>query len=173
MDTLMYENDLIVKKVDYAKSWPGINRNALLTAFKTFWKVESIHYNIGCHLESFDVSRSRLLVMDDLFFSSEQAFTSTALADRMHISRSGMTRCLDGLEKVSYIRRVPSLNNRRTLLIQITDLGRAYVESELPRHYAYFSQVFSRLDQCEQKILIDILSKLNDSTKMIVMEDRP
>jgi DNA-binding MarR family transcriptional regulator len=167
----MFADNRIENIDNYTKDWPGINRTALHTAMKALENTESIHYNISCHLGTFGVSKSRLMVLDALFFSSEQGLTPAELADRVHITRPSMTTCLDGLEKSSYIRRVPSSSDRRTLLIQITNEGRTYIESEIPRLYTFFSQIFSNLSQSEQKTLIDILNKVNDSTKNYLTED--
>jgi DNA-binding MarR family transcriptional regulator len=169
----MYKTDSIVRKVDYAKSWSDINRNALLTAITTFEYMDAIHHNMECHYVSFNLSRSQFLVLYELFFSSEQMLTPTELTALTHITRSGMTRCLNGLEKVSYIHRLRSSVDHRVLCIWITDMGRAYMEDKLPYYYTYFSQVFSHLDCQEQKMLIDILYKLKDSANCFRLNNRP
>jgi DNA-binding MarR family transcriptional regulator len=168
----MNKKDLIIKNGENAKDQPGISKNSLKTAIVSFENLEAIYHKISGHFWNFDVSKSRFLVMYKLFFASDQTLTSSDLADRLHISRSGMTRCLDGLEKVSYIACIPSLKDGRTRMIKITDAGRAYIEGELPRHYAFLSQIFSHLNRSEQKVLNDILDKLKECTDVLVRNVR-
>lgn len=153
------------KVVDHAKGWPGVSPTALRTAIDIMTAMESIHFHINAHFGTFGVSRSRLLVLKELFFSDDTGLTPAELADRVFITRPSMTVCLDGLEKASYVRRVPSATDRRTVLIQITDAGRAYIAEQFPRFYTFFSQVFSSLNRTEQKTLTTLITKLDARIK--------
>jgi len=162
----MNDEELRIKQVvDHAKDWPQINLTALRSAARILTAMESIHYHINAHFGTFGVSRSRLLVLKELFFSGDAGLTPAELADRVFITRPSMTTCLDGLEKAGYIRRVPSPSDRRAVLIHITPAGRKYIAGEFPRFYTFFSEVFSTLNRTEQKTLTELITKLDARIK--------
>lgn len=56
------------------------------------------------------------------------------LADRLLLSRSGVTRLVDRLEKAGLVRRHACESDRRGSWAQLTDAGSARLEDALPRH---------------------------------------
>ena len=47
----------------------------------------------------------------------------TELADELGVSGAGMTGRLDGLEKAGWIRRIPSVDDRRRVIVEVTKPG--------------------------------------------------
>ncbi|MEJ2871239.1 MarR family transcriptional regulator [Actinomycetospora sp. OC33-EN08] len=58
----------------------------------------------------------------------------TDLADSIVISRSGLTYQADKLERDGLVARVPSPDDERSVVISVTDAGRALVGTVLPGH---------------------------------------
>lgn len=58
----------------------------------------------------------------------------TDLAGQAALSTSGLTRLVDRLEEVGYLRREPSSSDRRASLAVLTDLGAELVAKALPSH---------------------------------------
>ena len=58
----------------------------------------------------------------------------TELAAQAALSTSGLTRLVDRLEEVGYLRRDPSSSDRRSSLAVLTDLGAEAVAKALPGH---------------------------------------
>lgn len=56
------------------------------------------------------------------------------LADRLRLSPSGLTRRLDGLVSGGLVRRVPSSDDRRVMLAELTPAGRQHLEDAAPDH---------------------------------------
>jgi DNA-binding MarR family transcriptional regulator len=56
------------------------------------------------------------------------------LAQRLHVTPSGLTRRLDGLVKSGYVVRVPSDDDRRVTLASITPAGMAKLRAAAPDH---------------------------------------
>src|SRR5579862_5331228 len=92
--------------------------------------------------------------------------TPGVLARYMELSTGAMTSRLDSLEDAGLIRRVPDPNDRRSVLIEITEQGREKWEraaSIQARKEAFFA---SALTKPEQKRLNALLRKL-----MLALED--
>jgi DNA-binding MarR family transcriptional regulator len=58
----------------------------------------------------------------------------TDLAGQAALSTSGLTRLVDRLEEVGYLRREPCSSDRRASLAVLTDLGADLVAKALPSH---------------------------------------
>ncbi len=58
--------------------------------------------------------------------------TQRELADRILNDHPNITRLIDKLEKIAYVRRTADPNDRRSFLIFISARGRAFCESRLP-----------------------------------------
>jgi DNA-binding MarR family transcriptional regulator len=56
------------------------------------------------------------------------------LAERLHLSPSGLTRRLDGMVRAGFVAREPSAADRRVTLAVLTDTGYAALEAAAPVH---------------------------------------
>jgi DNA-binding MarR family transcriptional regulator len=92
--------------------------------------------------------------------------TPGRLAKREELSTGAMTSRLDKLEREGLIRRVPAPDDRRSVVVELTDAGRAKYETAVSvqaRKEAFFA---SALTKPEQKRLNTLLRKL-----MLALED--
>src|SRR5215208_7523526 len=84
------------------------------------------------------------------------------LADRILYSKSGFTRVVDRMEEADLVRRVRPGNDRRSILVVLTDEGRATMENARRHHRHAIEQHFSRhLPDTDVKALIRALEKLS------------
>jgi DNA-binding MarR family transcriptional regulator len=73
-------------------------------------------------------------VLVNLSEAPEHAMRMCDLAARQHLSPSGLTRRLDGLVKLGFVTRVPSPDDRRVMLAQLTRRGAEALEAAAPDH---------------------------------------
>jgi DNA-binding MarR family transcriptional regulator len=66
------------------------------------------------------------------------------LAERILYSKSGFTRVVDRMEKAGLVRRVRPENDRRSILVVLTDEGRTTLERARRHHRHAIEQHFSR-----------------------------
>jgi DNA-binding MarR family transcriptional regulator len=66
------------------------------------------------------------------------------LAERILYSKSGFTRVVDRMEEAGLVRRVRPENDRRSILVVLTDEGRATMERARRHHRHAIEQHFSR-----------------------------
>jgi DNA-binding MarR family transcriptional regulator len=90
-----------------------------------------------------------------------------SLASDLELSSGAMTSRLDRLEQRGYIRRLPDPSDRRAVLVELTDEGRAAWDAAAEvqgRKEAFFA---SALTEREQRTLNELLRKL-----MLAFESR-
>ena len=84
------------------------------------------------------------------------------LAERILYSKSGFTRVVDRLEEAGLVQRVRPENDRRSILVVLTDEGRATMERARRHHRHAIEQHFSRhLSDTDIKTLTHALEKLS------------
>ena len=84
------------------------------------------------------------------------------LAERILYSKSGFTRVVDRLEEAGLVQRVRPENDRRSILVVLTEQGRTTMEQARRHHRHAIDQHFSRhLSQTDIKTLTRALEKLS------------
>jgi DNA-binding MarR family transcriptional regulator len=86
------------------------------------------------------------------------------IAERLTVTTGSMTSLLDNLEKRGLVRRLPHPDDRRKLLIDITDDARTIVDELLPALHAREREVIgAALTAGEQRSLLRLLAKLQQA----------
>jgi DNA-binding MarR family transcriptional regulator len=88
------------------------------------------------------------------------ALTPTALYEATMVTSGAITNRLDRLEKSGLISRAPHPADRRGVVVQLTDKGRALIDDAVTAHVDNEHQVLSGLTQEEQDTLARLLTKL-------------
>lgn len=89
-----------------------------------------------------------------------QPLTPSDIAERMLVSSATITSVLDTLERRGWVRRTPNPDDRRSLLIEITDDGRAMSDAFIPGLHKLERTVMSGLDAAERKQLMALLARV-------------
>jgi len=110
-------------------------------------------------LASFDVPQNvlnSLAVID----GADTALTPSQIGERTLTSSATMTSTLDALEYHGWVRRVPNPDDRRSVLIEITDDGQAVADRFLPGIRSVENAVLAELTAAERATLLDLLAKV-------------
>jgi DNA-binding MarR family transcriptional regulator len=110
-------------------------------------------------LESYRLSGTGFNVLE-ILRGAGQSLQPSAIADHMLITRGGMTKALDLLEKLDYVRRMPHPSDRRMLLVEITDTGTRVMNELLVRLHACEREWFDMLTPQEQQTFIELMGRV-------------
>ncbi len=91
---------------------------------------------------------------------ADEPLTPGEISDRTLISSATMTSTLDRLERKGWLRRLPNPNDRRSVLVEISDEGQRLCDQFLPGIHAVEQAVMSELDPTEREQLLELLGKL-------------
>lgn len=86
--------------------------------------------------------------------------TPTNLSEQALISTAGMTNRLDRLEQAGLIRRLPDPDDRRGVLVELTDDGLELVDSAVDAHRGLSRRLLGGLEGAERDELDALLKKL-------------
>lgn len=88
------------------------------------------------------------------------ALTPTALYEATMVTSGAMTNRLDRLEKAGLILRGPHPNDRRGIVVQLTEKGLALIDEALTAHVANEHEILAGLTGAERETLAQLLEKL-------------
>jgi MarR family transcriptional regulator, 2-MHQ and catechol-resistance regulon repressor len=87
------------------------------------------------------------------------------LSRKMLVSGGNMTCVIDNLEKEGLVSRSADRNDRRTVIVELTDLGKQTFEEIFPRHAEFISSVAEALSEEELDQLSGLLKKLGTNIR--------
>jgi DNA-binding MarR family transcriptional regulator len=116
---------------------------------------------------AFGLNEGDYAVLVNLSEAPDRRMRMCDLADRLHLSPSGLTRRLDGLVKAGLVDRQPSPDDRRVTLAVLSDEGMATLTAAAPVHV-----------DGVRRLLIDRLTRdqirvLGDAFAAVCPNDRP
>lgn len=89
-----------------------------------------------------------------------EPLTPSQISERLLIASATMTSTLDTLERRGWICRTPNPEDRRSLLIEITEEGRRTADQFLPGIHNFNRRVMSALTEAERVQLLGLLDKV-------------
>ncbi len=113
-------------------------------------------------LKESNINQSELDVLAALYYVSDGSFslTPTQLYDVILFSSGGMTKLLKKLESRDFICRVENKEDKRSKLVQITELGKKITTNALKDIVTFEDKYFSKLDLQEQEMFKKYIYKM-------------
>jgi DNA-binding MarR family transcriptional regulator len=90
----------------------------------------------------------------------DTVLTPSDVSDQLGISPGRVTHLLNPLEESGHIERLRSPDDRRVVLIKLTDKGKAEVEPVIQRTYNSLANIVNYLGEEDIKTLIRLMSSL-------------
>jgi DNA-binding MarR family transcriptional regulator len=156
--------------IESLKAWPDKDKKIvreglfLLDLHREIEMVtDIIGSNLGLHVRQIEI-------LEILYNHPDMKLTPAQLADEVHLTRSTMTGNLDSLQKKGFIKRESHPDDRRMLLIKITQEGIDFCKKTMPQRYAHVLRVMKGLSDDERKNLRGIYEKLLGIIKELAEE---
>ena len=108
----------------------------------------------------YGLNRGEVGVLAALRFAGlKQQLSPTRLFKGLMLSSAGITSRLDRLEKRGYVKRTRHPNDRRGVLVELTDSGRHVLEMAVNADTAQERELVAGLTAAERKSLVGLLKK--------------
>lgn len=88
------------------------------------------------------------------------ATTPAALCHALDYDRGAMTRLLNRMEAKGILVRLPNPEDRRGLILELTDKGKALFPLIQPRIEAVYAKALNNLDSEQAKMLVSLLCRV-------------
>lgn len=98
----------------------------------------------------------------DVIFSLGQSggMTFKELGAATFITKGTLTGVIDRLEYKQLVIRKPTLDDRRSMLVVLTELGSTLVNKIYPLHMAHLQQRFDKLTEKDKELALHCLQKI-------------
>jgi MarR family transcriptional regulator, 2-MHQ and catechol-resistance regulon repressor len=96
-----------------------------------------------------------------VLYAAGGAIELRLLRQRLGLSKANATEVLGTLGSRGLVSRIPSLHDRRALVIQIEPTGEALLEKAFPGHARRVRDAFTPLDEAEKRELTRLCRKLD------------
>ncbi len=106
----------------------------------------------------FDISVSQMRILLSLGEAGEHSLRISDLAAEQGLAVSTMTRNLALLEDKGWVRRIPGAEDKRTVGVELTDVGRTLAGELATTNVARFGRAFSGFhpsDRVERAVALD------------------
>lgn len=99
-----------------------------------------------------------------------QPLTPSEISERTLTSSATMTATIDGLERRGWVRRISNPDDRRSVLVEITDEGQAVTDRFLPGIRKLDVAIFAGLSSTERTTLLKLLAKVLHQLAIVAAE---
>ena len=107
------------------------------------------------------LNRGEVGVLGALRFAGpKQQLSPTRLFRGLMLSSAGITSRLDRLERRGYVKRRRDPDDRRGVLVELTDAGREVLDRAVSANTGREKELIANLTKEEQKVLAGLLKKL-------------
>ncbi len=100
-----------------------------------------------------------------------EPLTPSEISERTLISSATMTSTLDRLERQGLVRRLPNPEDRRSVLVEVTEPGRDLCDRFLPGINALQIAVMSELEPAERHQLLELLGRVLTGAARVADDD--
>ncbi|RFU69930.1 MarR family winged helix-turn-helix transcriptional regulator [Bacillus sp. V59.32b] len=139
-----------------------MNQNSIKQSLKLFIVLSRAHRSINDVINKYiadhGLNPTEFAVMELLYHKGDQPLQQ--IGGKILLASGSITYVVDKLEKKDYLRRVASKNDRRVTYAQITDKGKAFIESVFPEHEQRIDEIMSTLTDEEKETAIELMKKL-------------
>ncbi len=152
---------------ELSERYPTMDLNAQVTFMEVISVLRRLNLGMDTYFQEYGISHAGFKVLINLLHDEKSGGLSPAnLSGICGVTRATVTGILDTLENNGWIERQPDPNDRRGLIIVLTESGRGKLDTILPKHYGRIAESMSVLSSEEQdtlRVLIQKFSKGLDS----------
>lgn len=133
-------------------------KNTLNAFIKLMRATESLNNRLNRHLSEENLTVSQFGTLETLYHLGP--LNQRSIGEKLLKSGGNITMVIDNLEKSGYVVRKKDPEDRRAVLIHLTNEGEKFISEFFPKHLARIKEEFSVLDEKEKKTLANLCKKL-------------
>lgn len=145
---------------DLAKRYPDLDSSALMSCIVLLRSGSDMLAALERILGRYGLSQGRFLTLIVLNRDPEEEVTPSDLAERVGVTRATMTGLLDTLARDGWIERIQHNEDRRRVVVRLTQDGLEHLGRMLPGYYREISGIMAGLNEREHETLVKVLNKV-------------
>ncbi|WP_306256985.1 MarR family winged helix-turn-helix transcriptional regulator [Pararhizobium sp. IMCC21322] len=147
-------------KAQWAQQRPDLDTDPMALIGRLMRLTQHLSQEMAETFARFDLTGASFDVLATLLRSGPpHALSPNQLLSTMMITSGTMTNRIDQLEKQQLVRRIKSMEDRRSVQIALTEKGRAVIDEAVTAHVATQTRLVSSLPDKEREDLDQLLRK--------------
>ncbi|MCH8297901.1 MAG: MarR family transcriptional regulator [Chloroflexi bacterium] len=144
-----------------SQAWPGYEDSSLEVVLRILRAYHFIDQELVRGQVDYGVSPAEFGVLIELRLAGPPyKMTPTQLYNRLLVTSGGMTGRIDRLEKRGLLCRLPDPEDRRSILVELTESGHELIEVAAHTHFRIMEHLTEGLTSEERECLAGLLRKL-------------
>ena len=144
-----------------SQAWPGYEDSSLEVVLRILRAYHFIDQELVRGQVDYGVSPAEFGVLIELRLAGPPyKMTPTQLYNRLLVTSGGMTGRIDRLEKRGLLCRLPDPEDRRSILVELTESGYELIEVAAHTHFRTMEHLTEGLTSEERECLAGLLRKL-------------
>ncbi|HSI37788.1 MAG TPA: MarR family transcriptional regulator [Methylotenera sp.] len=152
----------------FAERYPDADITAISSFLHLLRVATDLSIALDTCLSKHGLLQGRWWVLILLMREASKTATPSVLADKAGVTRATMTGLIDGLEQVGLVERVYAKDDRRSIVIHLTEAGQAKLDVVMPDYYRRLRQCMQELDEKKREELHLILDLINAGIPALV-----
>ena len=121
---------------------------------------------LGRDLDNANITMSEFILMREVAENTKESYNSMALTEvreYLSVSKAAVSQMLNSLEKRGYIVREIDPNNRRNIIVILTEEGKTAFEKKNQEFYDRFEMVIRGIGEKDVSQFIAMINKMSDA----------
>jgi DNA-binding MarR family transcriptional regulator len=145
----------------WSRERPDLDFSAMAAIMQAFGIHSAVHGRMTEELNPLGLGTNEAATLSILRSAGEPyRLTPTSLSKAIQCTTGGMTRLLDSVQGRAFVRRIPSPEDRRSLLVELTEEGVEMSDRVLELQAKVTGEVLAALTASETAQLEKLLGKL-------------
>ena len=156
-------NEDIISRIarEASQAWPGCEDSSLQVVLSIVRAFHFINQELVRGQLEYGISPPECGVLIELRLAGPPyKMTPTQLYNRLLVTSGGMTGRIDRLEKLGLLCRLPDPQDRRSILVQLTENGHELIQAAGQTHFHIMERLTEGLTSEERQCLAGLLRKL-------------
>lgn len=145
----------------FAERYPDADITAVSGFLSLLRVATDLSVALDACLSRHGLLQGRWWVLILLMREASKTAMPSALAEKAGVTRATMTGLIDGLEQGGLVERINIKNDRRSILVRLTDAGQAKLDDVMPDYYRRVRKCMGSLDEEKRDQLQQILALIN------------
>ncbi|WP_048000719.1 MarR family winged helix-turn-helix transcriptional regulator [Lactiplantibacillus herbarum] len=150
---------------EYATADTNVDAAALFLDLQ--WTYREMQKAYDDVLAEYDLTETRFIILMFLFRADQQQLAPSEIATKLGATRPTVTKILNKLVVNGWVTKVSAVNDKRSVMIELTTTGTLVLEKFLPHNFEAVQVIMSELSQDEITTLSTLLHKVTIGTNKL------
>ena len=121
---------------------------------------------LGRDLDNANITMSEFILMREVAENTKESYNPMALAEvreYLSVSKAAVSQMINSLEKRGYLTREVDVNNRRNIIVVLTEVGQEVYQKKNQEFFDRFEKVIQGIGETDISHFIAMINKMADA----------